>query len=313
MRARGSQGQAMTEFVVTASLVLVPLFLMIPLIGKYIDMRQSAIQAARYQAWEYTAWYDRGWHASQNDRYFQGFAAYPDLPTKTPERIRAEARNRIYGRSDLPILAGDGGSWDDDRLRPLWHDHTGAPLYDGGADEVAPGPDGPQKTPKFNAVFAGVYRALSSLFSVIGGVMHALTGDGFYMMADSGHYRVDLRMAASAGPRLGDEMLLCFDAGCRKDDPLPMLAQAGLQTLGWSGGGPAAVERQQRGLLLTSLLDELNSGPVNLQGLAAGILLSPELAPDYLRFGHLVPDVVPNERVGNPAPSCEGTYCGAVP
>jgi len=314
MGRHGQQGQAMTEFVVTASLVLVPLFLMVPLIGKYIDMRQSAIQAARYQVWEYTAWYDDQWYRSQNDRYFQGFDDYARLPRKTPEQIRREARNRIYARGDVPIEGNDGGDWEDERLRPLWHDHTGMALYDGRADEVAPGPDGPGATPKGNGVFAGVYRALSMLFSGISSVVHFVTGDGFYMMADSGHYDAGLVLEASAGPRLGDEMLICFNANCTDDTPLSMQASAGLQTLGWSGGGPAAVESQQRGLLVTAMLDRVvNSGPINLQTLASGILLSPELRGDSLKFGHLVPDAVPNERIGNPDPSCDGTYCGAVP
>ena len=51
-------GQAMTEMVIASSFVLVPLFLLIPLLGKYIDLNQSTIQATRYEAWEYTVWYN---------------------------------------------------------------------------------------------------------------------------------------------------------------------------------------------------------------------------------------------------------------
>ena len=47
----------MTETLITASTILVPLLLLIPLFGKYIDIKHSAIQAARYEAWEYTVWY----------------------------------------------------------------------------------------------------------------------------------------------------------------------------------------------------------------------------------------------------------------
>ena len=50
-------GQAMTETVVTAATVLIPLFLLIPLLGKYIDIKHRAIQSARYEVWEYTVWY----------------------------------------------------------------------------------------------------------------------------------------------------------------------------------------------------------------------------------------------------------------
>ena len=46
------RGQAMTELTVASAWILVPLFLLIPLLGKYIDLRHTAIQAARYATWE---------------------------------------------------------------------------------------------------------------------------------------------------------------------------------------------------------------------------------------------------------------------
>ena len=50
-------GQAMTEFIISASFFLVPLFLAMSLIAKYIDIKQANVQAARYQVWEYTVWF----------------------------------------------------------------------------------------------------------------------------------------------------------------------------------------------------------------------------------------------------------------
>ena len=52
-------GQAMTEFNITAMFLLVPLFLIIPLIGKYIDIRHSSVQTARTAAWERTVWFEQ--------------------------------------------------------------------------------------------------------------------------------------------------------------------------------------------------------------------------------------------------------------
>lgn len=57
VRRPAERGQALTEFVIGAVLFLIPLFLIIPLLGKYTDMKGSAIQAARYNAWERTVWY----------------------------------------------------------------------------------------------------------------------------------------------------------------------------------------------------------------------------------------------------------------
>ncbi|HET7633711.1 MAG TPA: hypothetical protein VFK51_03175 [Burkholderiales bacterium] len=54
---RLSRGQAMTEFVIGAALFLIPVFLLIPILGKFIDMKAATVQAARYTAWERTVWY----------------------------------------------------------------------------------------------------------------------------------------------------------------------------------------------------------------------------------------------------------------
>ena len=51
LRSRNrSRGQAMTEVAICAAFILVPLFLIIPTFGKFIDMKQTAVQAARYEA-----------------------------------------------------------------------------------------------------------------------------------------------------------------------------------------------------------------------------------------------------------------------
>jgi hypothetical protein len=69
---RRQRGQAMVEFVIGATLFLIPVFLIVPLLGKYADMRSSVIQAARYNAWERTVWYggasstDGDWSQAQD-------------------------------------------------------------------------------------------------------------------------------------------------------------------------------------------------------------------------------------------------------
>jgi hypothetical protein len=53
MTKTNQSGQSLAEFSV-ALVVLVPLLLIVPLLGKYIDMNQAALQASRYVAWEKT-------------------------------------------------------------------------------------------------------------------------------------------------------------------------------------------------------------------------------------------------------------------
>ena len=93
MDACKQQGQALSEFVVASAFVLVPLFLIVPALGKYADMKYSAIQAARYQAWEYTANYiDVG----DQPTGFNAMAksAKPFKSVKQVERERREDKKR---------------------------------------------------------------------------------------------------------------------------------------------------------------------------------------------------------------------------
>ena len=76
-------GQSLTEFLV-ALVVLVPLLLMVPMLGKYIDINQTTLQASRYVAWEKTV--DTG---------------------KSDATLAAEVRRRFYGNLVMPIKTGD--------------------------------------------------------------------------------------------------------------------------------------------------------------------------------------------------------------
>ncbi len=52
------QGQAMTEFVVSVAFAFLPLFVLVPTLGKVIDIQHKNQLAARYAAWERTVWFD---------------------------------------------------------------------------------------------------------------------------------------------------------------------------------------------------------------------------------------------------------------
>lgn len=58
---RRQAGQALTEMAVVAA-VLVPLFLLVPTLSKYIHLKQTAQQAARSAAWEATVTRDYAWN-----------------------------------------------------------------------------------------------------------------------------------------------------------------------------------------------------------------------------------------------------------
>ncbi len=104
-------GQSTTEFIVVA-LVLVPLMLIVPLLGKYNDIAQTSIVASRYVAFEGTVH-----HSSNNNGGW-----------KTDAALANEVRRRFFSRNDLSIKTNDvAGNFNADR-NPLWFDHRGDAL-----------------------------------------------------------------------------------------------------------------------------------------------------------------------------------------
>lgn len=135
----------MIEALIAAALVLVPLFLAIPIIAKYLDIKAYAVQSARYAAWERSVW-------------FGGAAAAPmgigsfnnkwDAIEKTDDEIRAEIGARLLGESNGASFkitdksggnfpAGPRGLWQDRRRGTLLKSYGDiATSYD---NDTAPG------------------------------------------------------------------------------------------------------------------------------------------------------------------------------
>ena len=107
---RHQRGQATTEFAVLA-LVLVPLFIAVPLIGKYIDAMQAAEQASRYVA-------------------FEAAARNTSSSWKTDAELAAEVRRRFFSTAAAPVKTGDVVGEFAAFRNPVWSNHTGKPLLD---------------------------------------------------------------------------------------------------------------------------------------------------------------------------------------
>lgn len=99
------------------ALVLVPLFIAIPLLGKLQDMFQAAESASRYVA-------------------FEGMARNSSNSWKSDAELSLEVRRRFFSHSKAPIKTGDaaGDFWSD--RNPLWTDHAGNPLLVKFEDDV---------------------------------------------------------------------------------------------------------------------------------------------------------------------------------
>lgn len=106
-----SEGQALSETLV-AFVVLVPIFMLIPYLGKYLDVKHKAEDSARYVLWERTVFSDPGasWEAEENQ--------------KSDARLKREVRARFLEEPRAPIAARTNAA----ERNPLWEDHTGGDL-----------------------------------------------------------------------------------------------------------------------------------------------------------------------------------------
>jgi len=81
-------GQALTEFLVVA-LVLVPLYLLMPLIAKYQDIAYQTLMASRYVTFD----------AAVNNESQNAW--------KNPAQLAGEVRRRFFSTPDAPIKTND--------------------------------------------------------------------------------------------------------------------------------------------------------------------------------------------------------------
>ena len=110
----GQRGQAMVEFLVV-SIVVVPLFVLVPLIGKYLDIKQSSIAASRKLAFECTVRYEDCASLNTNP-------AFAD-----------EIRTRFFSGNGNEVLSNDrpaADALDDGTGNPMWVDRQGRPLLE---------------------------------------------------------------------------------------------------------------------------------------------------------------------------------------
>lgn len=103
-------GQSAVEFLVLA-LALLPLFLLLPLLGKYLDLGHATEHAARYVA-------------------FESAIAGPAVGEASAAALARDVRRRHFGNADAPILTGDRAEDIPAHRNPLWSDHRGLPLIE---------------------------------------------------------------------------------------------------------------------------------------------------------------------------------------
>lgn len=103
-----NRGQALTE-VLISMLVFAPMFLMIPVIGKYLDVKQKTIEASRYAVWERSVWADpdNSWNSGEKQ--------------KSNEAIGLEVDRRFFGHLSQLISDKSAYPHQGSVVNPMWN------------------------------------------------------------------------------------------------------------------------------------------------------------------------------------------------
>jgi hypothetical protein len=281
-------GQAMTELLITASTVLVPLLLLIPLLGKYIDIKHATIQAARYQSWEYTVWY-----AASGDTpsgFVDGGGTALPFPIKGTNQVRNESRRRFFSPTDAPITPADStGTWNVDERNMLWTDHRGNPILTNNTsnDTIASQED----TPDYSLGILNVLLdIIDAVFEALAWVMNLVGKDvGFSMINTEGLAKSHIEVPITAPVGLIDFPTISDIPGT--DDSTAALninyvASAAVLTDGWNAGGLGHTINQTGGMVPTKILKELISSIPGLDTVWDVVSL---LIPEWRRCNPSIP------------------------
>ena len=282
----------MTEFTIAAAFFLIPLFLLIPWLGKVIDLRHSSIQMARYEAWEYTAWY-----ANESQRPEDAPSDEYSPQYKSISETQNEARQRFLSDSSLPLTSNDRDGWLAAQANPLWHHHNGdhidspmlaASLSATGSSTMDSNGDTPD--------FLGIYTVAAEIMGFIGDVLGAFSDligapGNFDAINTNGLFSSTINLPLVDIPDGGNALT------SEEMDTLSITARAGVLTDGWNAGGREHSMTRVQGLVATSLLDNPVTGTVqDLIGIIAPELRGCDPLVDILTpfpFGPIVKPAFP--------------------
>jgi hypothetical protein len=286
----------MLETLIAASLVLVPLFLALPMLAKYLDLRTHAVQAARYAAWERTIHF--GGDAASKLGWFGTPNAWI-ANEKSDGEIKAEIATRLlsntnatnkFARSDASNSAFATG-----RQKLLWQDRNGTGLLDyaqvTGQASQACDPSG-----DFMNAITGYDCAPGTLNKVLAPIAAVAATLGPFTLELGGKYQATFSLNPAW---IRDSSFLIDSTLARK----PMQERAVVLGNGWTADGPSkedktSVKQQVKGLTPTSILNT-EVGGVNIMNIVQTVLSiwAPELSPRKLELGKIEPDEVPADRL----------------
>jgi hypothetical protein len=256
--------------------VLVPLFLAIPLLGKYIDMRATAVQTARYAAWERTVWYGG---AAASSLGWLGVSRSWQANAKTDDQIRRELGARLLSETTATnsFSSNDRSAGDfTNGSKTLWEDRTGAKMLASYSDIG-------------NSV--GNADAPGTLNQIVKPIADLAATLGPFVLETKGEYSATVTVNFK---QFDTDHFLAQNSTAGFSETNVLLAN------GWSANGPSdtaktSVKQQTKGLTPTSIFTA-EIGGVNIMDYVLTVLsvFLPEASK--LELGKIDPEVIPADR-----------------
>jgi len=257
------KGSAITEFSVSL-VVLVPLFLMIPMLGKVSDMNSSTIQASRYGAWERTVTSDA---------------------EKSDAQIQIEMENRFFSRIDTTIQSERGELTDDEFINPLWRGYGDDRLLRSAQDDVG-------STMSNAATPGSIAGTIDSVITTFTSAISALSDNADFDVNRNGLYTS--RVAVDVG---ANQMGFTGNTNCAGDASADVFScirrHNVILTDTWSSESPDQAASRARGLVPMAIFDRVQ--PVF--SAIGNFPLLEELGG--FEPGYVLPDVIPADRLGS--------------
>lgn len=261
---RSNEGQALVEFLVTGILVLIPFFILIVTLGKYMDAKQKVEVAARYAAWERTVWH------SDNDGWL------PVNTVKADSRIQAETQARTFTKRQTSLSSDAPAAMQDSNIDPLLNYH----YADGGRYEPIL---------RSGSGTLGEYVSADTVKheapGIDGQISGAVSALRIFLNADQFDIDMDGTHTATVSVGLLNPARIPEFSGL----DLTLERSVTLVTDNWNAGGPDHTRRRVEGLTPTAMLDDFVDimdglplpGPLNIF--------------DRLTPGHIDVDQVPEQ------------------
>lgn len=294
-------GQAMVELLIVAGLVLIPLFLAIPVLGKYLDIRSSAVQSARYAAWERTVWYGGAAATPLGFPEVPGFPGIDDwfgkknvwlANEKDDTAVRNEIGVRLLSNTSQGFTSIDrSANGFKDGSKALWQfrDAASVAARDGSTRPMLASYDDVQNSIENK-------NAPGTLASVVSPIATFASILGSFTLEVKGAY------AATVSIPIREFDTNIFQLGTNKltfSETNVLLANgwnANGSGLDGSGGAKTSALQQVKGLVPTTIFD-FKIGSVNVVDfiLKVASIAVPEVSK--LDPGKIEPDVVPPDRL----------------